>query len=47
MQEVDCGTQLGIWLQDKPGGSTVVPLRDRVVGRLAASASPIRQPARS
>ncbi len=38
VQEVDCGTQLGIWLQDKPGGSTVVPLRDRVVGRLAAGA---------
>ncbi len=35
--EPDCGTEGGVWLQDRPGSSTVVPLRDRIVGRLAAS----------
>jgi DNA-directed RNA polymerase subunit beta' len=34
---VDCGSNGGLWLMDKPGGSTVVPLRDRIVGRLTAS----------
>jgi DNA-directed RNA polymerase subunit beta' len=36
VHEVDCGTQAGVWLFEKTGPA-VVPLRDRVVGRLAAS----------
>jgi DNA-directed RNA polymerase subunit beta' len=37
VQEQDCGTEAGIWLQEQLGVSTVVPLRDRVLGRMAAS----------
>ncbi len=33
----DCGTTAGIWIEDRPEGGVVEPLRDRIVGRLAAS----------
>jgi DNA-directed RNA polymerase subunit beta' len=36
VQEDDCGTIAGIWLEERTG-PVVEPLRDRVVGRLAAS----------
>ncbi|HLZ08807.1 MAG TPA: DNA-directed RNA polymerase subunit beta', partial [Chloroflexota bacterium] len=35
---VDCGSNGGLWMMERPGGSTVVPLRDRIVGRLTATA---------
>jgi len=38
IQEDDCGTTAGIWLWEKPGGAIVQPLRDRIIGRLAATA---------
>ena len=38
IQEDDCGTTAGIWLFERPGGAVVEPLRDRIVGRLAATA---------
>jgi DNA-directed RNA polymerase subunit beta' len=37
VQEQDCETTAGIWLEEKPGPNVVEPLRDRIVGRLAAS----------
>jgi DNA-directed RNA polymerase subunit beta' len=42
VQERDCGTTAGIWLEEKEGPNIVEPLRDRIVGRLAAS--PIADP---
>ncbi len=41
VQESDCGTPAGIWFEEK-GGPSVVPLRERIVGRMAAS--PIADP---
>ncbi|MGH2459540.1 MAG: DNA-directed RNA polymerase subunit beta', partial [Chloroflexota bacterium] len=38
IQEQDCGTTTGIWIEEKAGASVVEPVRDRIVGRLAASA---------
>src|SRR5579885_2928108 len=35
VQEEDCGTTAGIWVDEKPGPNVVEPVRDRVVGRLA------------
>ncbi|HLH74456.1 MAG TPA: DNA-directed RNA polymerase subunit beta', partial [Chloroflexota bacterium] len=42
IQEHDCGVNTGIWLEEKPGPNVIEPLRDRIVGRFAAS--PIADP---
>ena len=33
----DCGTTAGIWIEERPEQGIVEPLRDRIIGRLAAS----------
>jgi len=43
IQEQDCSTTAGIWIEEKQGPSTVQPVRDRILGRLAAS--PVVDPA--
>ncbi|MBI2941923.1 MAG: DNA-directed RNA polymerase subunit beta', partial [Chloroflexi bacterium] len=40
--EADCGTTAGIWIEDREGRGVIVPLRDRIIGRQAAS--PIYDP---
>ncbi|HUX87850.1 MAG TPA: DNA-directed RNA polymerase subunit beta', partial [Chloroflexota bacterium] len=37
IQEHDCGVNAGVWLEDKPGRTVIEPIRDRIVGRFAAS----------
>jgi len=37
IQEHDCGVNAGVWLEEKPGHTVIEPIRDRIVGRYAAS----------
>ena len=38
----DCGTTAGFWLESQPGNTLMAPLRDRLVGRIAAT--PVANP---
>ncbi len=43
VQEHDCGVETGVWLTERPGREVAVPLRERMIGRIAAS--PVVDPA--
>ena len=43
VQEEDCGTTAGVWLQERTGGAVVQPMHDRIIGRIAAG--PVVDPA--
>jgi DNA-directed RNA polymerase subunit beta' len=42
VQDEDCGATTGIWMEERADRGVVVPLRDRIIGRMAAS--PISHP---